>query len=519
MRSCSKSNIRAPRWRGALTGILLLVAGVLAGCATSPTANSGTQDSYAVGQVAPINTLNPFPWSNSNRAWLRALYDPLVSVDSAPGGQAAPAAGRLATSWEVSPDGRVYTFHLRPGLKFSNGRPFDAQAVADMIHWSAKPENKVSSVELFAATKAEVVDSLTIRMSNPQPTPQLLSTLALTPILDATDPKIVSAPSGIGAYQVGNLAPNYQLTLTRNDDYWDKQSAGRYREVRVRVYQDASAANAALSSGQIDALAFPSFAQLPPLKKQGATVTAEAPAGNFVIQVNVKSGAVANPDVRRALSASLNRAAFVQVAGGGVSQPDCSVYPPGSSVYTQEAGNGCSFDPDAAKALLARAGYPSGLTLTLTMSSSFYPELATFAPIWKDDLAKIGVTLQLSDVSATDLATHEQNHDYQLVTDFYAWGNVDPAQLFSSGHFRPASNISLFSPPEYARMVTDAQGTLDPAQRTRKYQELNQYMMDQAFIIPIATRPFVYVSRQGSPAPKIDPNGMVAWTTMGPGRQ
>ena len=500
---------RGPRAPAVFAAIVLLLAGALAGCGSSVRA-SASADVFTVGQVAPINKLTPFPWSNSNRVWIRALFDPLVSIDPGAKGETTPKiTGRLASSWDTSPDGRTYTFHIRHGARFNSGRRLDADAVIDMLKWASKPVNNVSSNELIASAKITEPDGYTVRMAFPQAVPQLLSTLALTPILDVSRPDVAVTPSGVGAYRVTGYASNSLVTLTRNDDYWDKSNKGRYDQVKVRVYLDNSSADAALSSGQIDALAFPSFIQLPELKKQGFHVTQTSPAGNFMLLVHSKSGPLANVDVRRAVSAALDRKAFAQVSGGKVAKPDCSMYPPGSVAYTEKLATSCSLDLKKAKALLERAGYGHGLSLTLNISSTFYPEEASFGPILKEDLAKIGVDLRLNDLWGPTCSRRWTSGTTTSPPTSTRRGNVDPAQLFSSSKFATGENTEDYTDPTYAHMVAAAQGELDPAKRTALYRQLNSYMMDHAFVIPIATRPFVYVSRPEVKNLPVDPNGML----------
>jgi ABC-type transport system substrate-binding protein len=189
------------------------------------------------------------------------------------------------------------------------------------------------------------------------------------------------------------------------------------------------------------------------------------------------------------------------------------MYPPGSPAYTTQLADR-PLDLKKAKALLARAGYAHGLTLTLNISSTFYAEEATFAPIFKQDLAKIGVDLRLNNLSGTNLYAKVDENDYDLTTDFYAWGNVDPAQLFSSAKFATGENSEQYVDHTYAGMVAAAQGELDPTKRLAMYRALNAYLMDHALVIPIATRPFVYVSRPDVKNLPVDPNGMLMATDL-----
>ena len=484
----------------------IVIALALSGCGARSAALEGVSEGYfSLGQTSPLNNLIPHPFTSSVQAWEKALFDTLVTVDPEP----RPS---LARSWEVSPDGRTYTFHLVPGVTFTNGAPLTAQVVVDNLTWAIDPVHRVSGAAVLKAGQAEAVDPATVRIVFPGPVPQLLSTIAVVPIMDMSS-DLATHPIGTGPFQVAAFVPNDRLSLVRNENYWDKAHRPAMSTYEVRVYSDVSAATAALSSGQIQALAFPPFDQVASLRAQGNRIVSTDAPGNFMIRVNVSSGPLANQLVRRALSASIDREAFVRLTGAGATQANCSIYPPSSPAYTPELGQ-CRNDPARAKELFAKAGYPDGLQLSLDVSSVRQPEQTRFAQAWQQDLARIGVQLDLRNVSGTIFGTNVSSGRYEMSADWVPWGNADPALLYITPTFTPGATSEKFTAPEYAQMVAAAQVELDPTVRQQAYREINRYLVDQAFVIPIATRPYLYAVRPDIGAFDVDPLGMVVATSV-----
>ena len=284
----------------------------------------------------------------------------------------------------------------------------------------------------------------------------------------------------------------------RNDNYWDKTRTPKVRQYDIRNYADNSAANAALASGQIDALSSPPFRDVPTLKKQGMTIAATTAPGNFMLRLNVTNGPLTNKLFRQALGAAIDRNSFVNIAGGGVSQPTCSIYPPGSSVYDAAVESTCGFDLERAKALLAKSGLQTPVSITLDTSDVRQPELAAFAPLLQQDLAKVGITAEINAIAPTLLGERVQTGVYQIQTDWYPWGNLDPALLFITRTYAPDLTLEKYTDPTYTEMVLKAQAEVDPSARLEAYRKLNAYMIDQAFVLPIASRPYIHAVRPGS---------------------
>jgi peptide/nickel transport system substrate-binding protein len=461
---------------------------------------------FSIGVSTPINQLIPFPPYQMTMPWIHSMTDALVAWRD---GGPVPA---LAESWEMSDDQKTLTVKLRQGVTFHDGKPLVAQNVVDILRWASDPANRATGSAFLATGTFTAVDDATVKLEFPLASPQVITVLAVIPIVDLTS-DLVSKPNGTGPFKVTEFIPSTSLTLERNDNYWDKEHIPEIGTLQFPMFPDNASLMAALQSGQINALGFPDFRQLSNLEAQGMQLVTDAAPGNFMIRVNTTDEALSDRRVREALSLSINREVFSQLMTGGKSTPTCSIFPPDSPVYTPESDEGCTQDLDAAKALLEEAGYGDGLTLGYMAGTVRQPELTGFVPIWQEDLAKIGVTLEIEDLASAVLTERTMAMDYDLTGDWYPWGVFDPAVFFIGPSFAP-NNLEGFREQAYLDMLDAAQSEVDQAKRLDMYKDLNRYMVEQRFIIPVATRPYFYAVRPEISGFKIDPFGMAIYTDI-----
>ena len=485
----------------------MLVLSACAGGGGQAGGAGGADSSFVLGQSAPINNLIPHPFTQSTMTWERALFDTLVTYD---GGTITPS---LAAHWNVDPASTRYQITLRDGVTFHDGKKLDAQTVADVLKWATDAKNNVSGGAVIGSGKVSVDSPTSLTVTFPTATPQFLYLLAVVPIVDLTS-DINAHPNGTGPFKVDSFVANVSLKMARNDNYWNKNAMPKAKSFEVKVFSDNAAAQAALTSGQVQALAFPPYNQLSALEKAGDKIVTDKAPGNFMLRINTTSGPMADIRVRQALSLAIDRATFAKVGTAGRGTPTCSVYPPGSAVYQATFEANCNYDLQGAKALLAQAGYPN-LSLTVDTSTVRQPELASYLPILQEQLKTIGVTLTINDISANLMSDRVLSGAYQVATDWYPWSNADPALLFISGSWAPGTrNLEKFTDPAYAPQVSAAQAEADPAKRMQLYRQLNEYLMDQSIVIPIATRPYVYVTGPKATGFAMDPLGMISPTAL-----
>lgn len=275
----------------------------------------------------------------------QTIFDPIVRVDE----QLKPQPA-LAESWTV--DGKVWTFKLRPDVKFSDGTPFTAEDVVFTYDRIPKVPNSPSPFTLYlgAVAKTEAVDPLTVRITTKDVTPLLLVNLAQLPIMSK---KAASGPApegktttelnsgngliGTGPYKFVSWKRGAEFVLARNENYWGKPPA--WDKVTYRPMTNAAARVAALLAGDVDMIEDPPTDDLPKLKADKKLYVEETPSVRVVYlaldQYAEPSPGVQGTDknpmkdkrVREALSLALNRDAIVDRVMGGVAKPAGNLLP------------------------------------------------------------------------------------------------------------------------------------------------------------------------------------------------
>lgn len=338
----------------------------------------------------------------------------------------------LATSWDVSDDATVYTFHLVDGATFSNGDALTAQdaawSVQDLIDTEGADSDKLASV-----SQVEATDDSTLVLSLNEPDPQLLWALSgragLVLDQDATN-DLKTTAVGSGPFLLSAWKQGDSITLTRNPDYWGSHSAN-VETVVFRYITDTNAAVNALEAGDLDVLAPIDPLRVASLTRADVTTVEGDATDKFVLAFNNAAAPLDDVKVRSAIRYAIDHEALV-AARGGVDHLLGGPIPEGDPGYEDLTGL-FPHDVAKAKALLAEAGYPDGIDLTLTIPS-FYG--STFPDLLTSQLAEAGIRLTVKSVEFSAwLSDVYTNADYQLSIvdhaeshDFGAW--ADPTSYF-----------------------------------------------------------------------------------------
>ncbi len=345
---------------------------VIVGMAIEPTGLDPTAAApVAIGQVV---------WKN--------LFEGLTTVNE--NGDIAP---QLAEAWEVSDDGLTYTFKLREGVTFHNGKPFTAETAKYSIDRIIADDSVNPQKALYSAIETvEATDAHTLTLTLSRPAYDLLywlgfpAAVMVEPESEATN---ATVPVGTGPFEFGEWKKGNQVTLTRNPNYWGEKPA--LETVTFRFIADAQAQAAALTSGGVDAI--PEFAA-PELVSTFETndafdVVPGTTGMEVVAGMNNAKPPFDDARVRRALMMAIDRQAIIDATNSGYGTPIGSHFSPSDAGYEDLTGV-LPYDPEQAKALLAEAGYGDGLQFTIKAPNRGYAERA--AEIMQAYFAQIGVT-------------------------------------------------------------------------------------------------------------------------------
>ena len=391
----------------------------------------------------------------------------------------------LASSGQyLNAEKTAYEFTLAHGVRFSDGSPLNAASMVAWLDFWAKQPYGYQSL-LGAHPQFTAVGQWTVKMSYANPVQNMAAALSDdgdylgTPASGkcVADPKLfTNGTCGTGPYVLDTAAvvPNDTYTYYPNPYYYDK-AAIKYSEVTVKVIPDPATALSALEAGQLDLADIGSTSSTVPAAKAAGISVLSAPAASFTWDVNEKdplTPALANAKVRQAISYALNRPALCQLIGAGGYATPAQLFPttdvpdPGFSYY--------AYDPAKAKALLAAAGYGSGLKLTLAYYPAQTQEMTMFQGM-AQELSAVGITL--TGVDATNPQAEPHNGGALLT-----YLNNTMAAQYNTYLSPTATNLVQFFGYNPTMAGLYAQG-LHAANPVPYWKELLEYESEQAYNI------------------------------------
>ncbi len=395
--------------RVGLQAIVLALAGLL--IAVGGPVQAQRPNAVTVGLQLEPPTLDPTSGAAAptKDVTFPTIYEGLVKLGA--GGRVQPL---LAIDWTVSPDGLDYTFHLRPGVRFQDGEPFDASSVKFSLDRAKAPASTNSQrARLEVIAEVRVLAPLTVQLRLKRRFGSLLQVLGLgDAAMTAPGSAATNAmhPVGTGPFRFRAWRRGYSVTLERNPAYWNVPA--RLARVTFRFIPDPTAALAALDAGDVDI--FPQFPAPEGLKhlqrNPRFTVRIGPSEAEVIVALNNRVSPLNDVRVRRALSYAIDRGAIIDGAMFGYGQPIGSHYPPQDPGYVDLTGL-YPHDPARARALLAQAGYPHGFELTLKLPPPPYARRS--GEIVATELAEAGVRVRIVDVEwAQWLAQVYGRHDF-----------------------------------------------------------------------------------------------------------
>ena len=471
--------------RGAVPGTALatVVALVLAvtGCSTGQRVDLG--DAAAGNLIAAIagepDQLDPQKTSAYfSFEVLENVFDTLVEPDA--NLEMRPA---LAESWEVSPDQLVWTFHLRRGVTFHDGSPFSADDV--VYSYRRIIDEELTNSDKFAAvTDITAVDPATVRITVKQPTPNLLTNLggfkgmAIVSRANVDSGAIATKPVGTGPFSFAGATSGDSITLRANPTYWG--GPPRISGVTFRFIPEPSTALSALQAGEVDWTDSIPPQRVSQLRDDDSLRMAVTPSNDYwYLALNDARPPWNDVRVRQAIAYGIDRDAIVAATSYGTAAKNQLAIPQGNPWFTPY--DTYSYDIDKAKALLAEAGAtPQRMDMLVTTE---YPETVTAAQIIADNLAPLGITV---DIRTVDFATwlDEQNTgNFDML--MMGWlGNIDPDDFYYAQHHTDGtSNAQKFSDPEVDRLLDAGRVETDRDARRDDYARAATLIADKVSYI------------------------------------
>jgi peptide/nickel transport system substrate-binding protein len=450
-----------------------------------------------VGQIAEPKALDPAAVTAVNDfRILMNIYDGLVRYKDGTL-EVEPA---LATSWDISEDGTVYTFTLREGVTFHDGSAFNADAVKfnfDRMLNEDHPYHDTGPFPLAfffsGVTSTEVVDDLTVRFTLDGPYAPFLSNLAYPTGLIVSPAAVEQHgadfgrnPSGTGPFTFGEWRSNEAVVIEANPNYWD--GAPDLQAVVFRPITDANTRTAEMLAGGIDLMV-----EVPPValsEFQGDTYTVHEQAGPHVwfLILNAKEGPFADVRVRQAANYAVNKEALVNEVLEGTAEVAAGPTPPAFAWAYNPDLEPYPYDPEKARALIAEAGAEGAeLTFFVTEGGSGMLDPVAMGTAIQADLEAVGFDVKI-ETYEWNTFLGEVNPGLEGKADMaeMAWMTNDPDTLpflalrTAAWPDQGGFNSGYYSNPEVDELLEAARVATDQDERARLYKEMQAIVQEDA---------------------------------------
>ena len=445
-------------------------------------------------------------------------FECLLAVDE--NGQLVPGQ---AESWETSEDGLTWTFHLRDGLKWSDGSDLTAndfvyswKRVCDPMVAAPYAETVLSMVEGYdkaiegdldaLQVVAQDDNTLVVTLSNPCSYFGSLAAFAtLSPVQEATvtangDAWATSAATYIsnGPFYVSEWVPGSYIMMTKNPYYWNADAI-KLDGIKWNLIEDSNASYSAYQTGEVLMIKDVPTEEIPSLK-DSADFHVDPIIGTYYLSLNLERDAFKDARVRKALSLAIDRDYVANTLMQGTYSPADNFMGPGwidmdGKQFKDNANGGQSYidvnnyeaDLEEAKQLLADAGYPDGEgfpSISYTTNDAGYHKVV--AEYLQQAWAQLGIDLQVDIVEWASFTPMRRNGDFDVARNGWVGDYSDPSNMLDLFLSTNGNNDGKFNNADYDAAIYRSRETLDPTERSKALHTAEDILMEETGCIPIA---------------------------------
>ena len=450
-----------------------------------------------------------------------ALFEGLVAEDPV---DLHPVPG-VAESWEISPDQLTYLFHLRAAARWSNGAPVTAQDFVASWRRILTPSLGASNADLlhllqgaeafhkgltrdFSQVGVTAMDAHTLRVRLEHPAPyflSLLSNAAWMPVPLGVVTATGSASErgnrwaragtfvGNGPFTLKSWEPNQRIIVEKSWTYWD---AAKVRLAAIHFYpiDSIDAEERAFRTGQLHVTYVLPLGKVDAYRRDAPQFLRIDPYLNtYFFRLNLRRPPFGDDRVRRALSQAVDRAAIVEKILHGGQRAATAITPPGLAGYAPPPG--LPTDYDAARRLLAAAGFPGGkglppIELLYNTSDNHRTLAEAVQEMWRREL---GIEVRLVNQEFKGVLNERRTGNYQILLSDWVGDYLDPLSFLDLWRTDSGNNHTGWSNPAYDSLLFAAARATDPAERARQMQQAEALMLAAAPIIPLYYNTHVFL--------------------------
>ena len=445
----------------------------------------------------PLNVLN----GNGDIFTYNVIYSGLVRSD--PTGKTNNIVPSLSDHWTVSADGKTYTFHLRPGIKFSNGQPVTAEDVAWTLNRFGNPKiNAIMAAVAGGYGNAAVVSSSTVRVQLAKPVAAFLYDISIWPafvlpknLVEKEGKAFYNHPVGTGPFMVQSFVKGSHITMVRNPYYWEKGKP-YLNSVRYNFVSDSNTRILALRAGNAQEMDVVPFSQVKSLSSDKNVVVQTAKVPLFLgLWLNHLRPPLADLNVRKAMQYAINRALINTEIFDGLGKISNSVLMGFALDAPASVVKPYPYDVAKAKAMMAKSKFPKGFSTTLLYpaGTDFYRQLALAL---QQELGAIGINVKLIEQDTATVTNDWFTRKFDMVFPFASFtSDLTVPDEYSDFIANWANGFHGFETswrsPAIQKMVLNFETTRSEAVRAKEWAQIQQALMDQTPVLNVLNLPFI----------------------------
>jgi len=459
---------------------------------------------YARGEDS--DNLDPVTNDGNVNIWVfMNIYDQLIRV-TADGIALEPA---LAESWEISEDGKTYTFRLRPGVLFSDGTPLKASDVKYSFERAANDPAQtwtftLTALQRDAAGQVQGIttpDETTVVIELAQPWAPFLSDVAmfnLSIVSEAfakgNEQRLTQETMGTGPFTLAEWRRGESIRLAKNPNYWDK-GFPFLDEIVIPVVPDDNARILQIQGGEIDGLSNVPSSRVPELKQDPNLKVYEFPSTySQYITLNIREAPLDDVNARVALQYATDKKTLIDVVlfGAGV---EATTFMPKGALYWNEELPGFPYDVERAKELLAQSKTPDGFALEMQVVAGNADE-ETLATALRDMWGQIGVDLTIAPMEASVRSENYNTNAFQTMVNSWTNDIIDPDELVAYAVLPESSEAyhTGWANAEAQELARQGAAETDPAKRQEIYFRIQELYNQDSPMILLYHKPYVDVT-------------------------
>ncbi|CDX37084.1 Twin-arginine translocation pathway signal [Mesorhizobium sp. ORS 3359] len=456
---------------------------ILPALAEQLTPKRGGHFKLGVAAGGTSDSLDPATYNNAfTEVFGHSLHGYLTEIDAE-----GTLTGELAESWEASKDAKTWTFKVRQGVEFHNGKTLNADDVIASINYHRGENSKSaakSTVDAIEDIHADGPETVVISLKSANADfPYLLEDYHLA-IVPAKDGKADVSGVGAGGYVLENVDYGVKGNAKRFANYW-KKNAGWFDSVELLVIQDATARTNALTTGQIHAMERCDLKTVHLLEKnKNLEIVSIGGTQHYTMPMHCDVGPFDNPDVRLALKYAIDRKQLLETLLRGYGQLGNDHPIASTNRFFNKNLPQRQYDPEKAKFHLKKAGL-ANLKVTLSASDAAFPGGVDAAVIYQQNAAKAGITI---DVVREPSDGYWDNVWLKKPFCQSFWGGRPTADwMFSQAYAADAAwNESHWKNARFNELLIAARSELDDAKRLEMYSEMQTLCSNDAGdVIPV----------------------------------